>query len=113
MYYQQIIERKLGFRRRIISVTILYNYVLSKFLFLSATHNPIESANLALGKHAWLMSAVKLHANNTVDGNSNPSFTDSCTQIESNVTWQVDLDAVYDIKHVVIFTKPGKFYFCL
>ena len=111
MNYLQIFERK--FRRLIISVTILYNYVLSKLLFLSATHNPIESANLALGKHAWLTSAVKLHANNTVNGNTNPSFTESCMQIEPNVasSWQVDLDTVYDIKQVVIFTKPGKFNF--
>ena len=69
---------------------------------------PIERANLALKKRAWLLSTTKSRADITVDGKIDPRPN---LQIGPKVdsAWQVDLEAVYDIKHVVIFT--GKFTF--
>ena len=83
--------------------------------FFSATYKPIESANLALRKRAWLSSTTVLRADNTVDGNTDPNLSNGCPEIDASVasSWHVDLEAVYDIKRVVIFTRPGDLYFCL
>ena len=78
-------------------------------------YTPIESANLAMRKRAWLSSTTTLRADNTVDGNTDPNFSNGgCLEIGPDVasSWHVDLGAVYYIKRVVTFTRPGEFYFC-
>ena len=84
-----------------------------KRLCLSAIYEPIEKANLALNKRAWLLSTSKSRADITVDGKIDPRPSTYNLQIgpEVDSAWQVDLEAVYDIKHVVIFTRAGKFTF--
>lgn len=69
---------------------------------------PNVHANLARKKRTWQSSTIKWRADNTVDGNTNANYTaGSCSQTEPNVgsSWIVDLEAVYDIKKVVIFNR--------
>ena len=68
------------------------------------------TANLALGKPARQFSTYKTHtASKAVDGNkANFLSQGSCTHTVwsgKGVWWQVDLEAVYDIREVVITNR--------
>ena len=87
-------------------------------LYISVIHPTYFSINLARGKQAEQFERSAWNPNSAVNGDYTGTLEGGhCTQTLKNTIgswWQVDLEAVYDIKLVVILGRRdiGKFNNC-